>query len=134
MTGQAGPLRISAAESQVMTAVWAEGEGPEGIGGAGVEQILAAVGPANGWGESTVRTLIHRLIRKGALRFRAEGKRYLYSPAVSRDACVRSESRSFLWRVFGGAVGPMLAHFRRHAAALSRLQIAGGRGGCPCGG
>lgn len=50
-------LRISDAESQVMAAVWA-----------GAAEILEAVGPQSGWGESTVRTLIHRLIRKGALK------------------------------------------------------------------
>ena len=30
---------------------------------------------------------------------------------MTRDACVRGRSRSFLASVFGGAVGPMLAHF-----------------------
>jgi len=45
------------------------------------------------------------------LKYEADGKRYIYRPAVSRQASVKGESRSFVQRVFGGEVGPMLAHF-----------------------
>ena len=36
---------------------------------------------------------------------------YLYHPLVNEAECVRAESRSFLSRVYGGALLPMLAHF-----------------------
>ena len=74
------------------------------------------------WSAATVKTMLNRLVRKGALRFRAEGKRYLYSPAVSRDACVRSETRSLVDRLFGGATAAMLAHFVE-AGQLSRKEL-----------
>ena len=47
------------------------------------------------------------------LGFEEEGRRYRYRPLVSREACVRAESASFLERVFGGSTSPLLAHFVR---------------------
>jgi BlaI family penicillinase repressor len=75
------------------------------------------------WEPATIKTMLNRLVKKGALRFKAEGKRYLYAPAVTRDACVRTEGRSFLDRVFGGAAGPLIAHFVEDAK-LSKDEIA----------
>src|SRR5215208_933122 len=44
----------------------------------------------------TIKTLLNRLINKGALAYDLQGKRYLYRPRVARDQCVREETRSFL--------------------------------------
>ena len=55
--------------------------------------------------------LLARLVKKGALRFKAEGNRYIYRPALSREKFVRAETRTFLDRVFGGQATPMLVHF-----------------------
>ena len=85
------------------------------------EVVDALAGPC-AWEPATIKTMLNRLVKKGALKFRAEGKRYLYTPAVTRDACVRSEGRSFLDRVFGGAAGPLIAHFVEDAK-LSRAEI-----------
>ncbi|WP_293907417.1 BlaI/MecI/CopY family transcriptional regulator [Phenylobacterium sp.] len=118
------PPRISTAESQVMAVVWAAVEA--GGAGAGVEAILAAAGPANGWGEATVRTLIHRLIRKGAPR--SERRRGLvgYAPLVSREAWLSAESQGLVDRLFGGQLAPLVAHFTRTRAVsaqdLARLR------------
>jgi len=74
------------------------------------------------WEPATIKTMLNRLVKKGALKFKAEGKRYLYAPAVTREACVRTEGRSFLDRVFGGAAGAMIAHFVEDAK-LSKSEI-----------
>ena len=58
-----------------------------------------------------MKTLLGRLLAKGALAHEPRGKAYVYRPAVKRDDCVRQESDSFLDRVFGGAAAPLLAHF-----------------------
>jgi predicted transcriptional regulator len=121
----AGTLRISEAESQVMAAVWAA-EGPEGPGAAGAEAILAAVGPANAWTESTVRTLIHRLIRKGALRSERRRGTVIYAALVQREAWVTAESQGLLDRLFGGQLAPLVDHFTKARAVapedLARLK------------
>lgn len=107
-----------------MAVIWDGAEA--GRGGAGVENILAAVGAANGWSETTVRTLIHRLIRKGAVASERRGGLALYTPKVSREAWVTAESQGFLDRLFGGQIAPLVAHFARQRAMdpddLARLR------------
>jgi len=102
-------INISDAEWEVMRVLWAA-DGPRSAG-----DVVGAVAAPNGWSPRTVKTLLNRLVRKGALGFRAEGNRYHYFPKITRDVVVRTESRSFLSRVFGGAAGPMLAHFVNEA-------------------
>jgi len=70
--------RISAAESQIMEALWAAG--PQGA-----DEIVAVVGPANSWGEATVKTLINRLLKKKALVSEREAGKVRYRPLVEPD-------------------------------------------------
>jgi BlaI family penicillinase repressor len=58
--------------------------------------------------------MLNRLLTKRAIDYRPEGKRYLYRSRISRDACVRQESRSFLSRVFDGAAAPAVMHLLTH--------------------
>ncbi len=100
--------RISDAEWEVMNVVWEE----HPITAADVFEALA---DRTRWSARTVKTLLGRLVRKGALGFEVAGRHYLYAPKVSRDRCVRAESRSFVDRVFGGDGSPMLVHMVREA-------------------
>jgi hypothetical protein len=54
---------------------------------------------------------------------KAEDRRHLYRAKVRRDECIRRESRSFLSRVFNGAVAPALLHFLEDAR-LSSSEIS----------
>jgi BlaI family penicillinase repressor len=58
----------------------------------------------------TVKTLLARLAKKGAIMHRQQGNRYLYAPKVAREDYLAAESESFLQRIFRGAAAPMLAH------------------------
>jgi len=107
--------RISDAEWLVMTVLWERSP-------LAANEVVEALGAKSGWSAATIKTMLNRLVRKGALKFKAEGKRYLYFPAVSRDACVRSETRSLVDRLFGGATATMLAHFVEDAR-LSQEEI-----------
>jgi BlaI family transcriptional regulator, penicillinase repressor len=107
--------KISDAEWQVMQVLWADAP-------LTANQIVQMLSPDSGWNPRTIKTMLNRLVNKRALKFDTEGKRYLYRPAVSRDACVRGESRSFLQRVFGGEIAPMLAHFVEDEK-LTRTEI-----------
>jgi BlaI family penicillinase repressor len=107
-------LKISDAEWQVMNVVWS---GSPMTGG----EIIAAVGSKSHWRPRTIRTLLDRLVEKGALRVLRDGKRR-FVPWVSREACVHSESRSFMERVFGGEPAPMLLHIIKDAR-LTQAEI-----------
>lgn len=109
-------MQISDAEWIVMNLIWSSSP----IDAAEVIEQIAA---ANGWSSATVKTMLHRLVRKGALATEQNGKKYLYTPAVRRETCVRQASRSFLERVFGGDATPALIHFVK-TAKLTDKDVA----------
>ena len=63
------------------------------------------------WSPKTVKTLINRLVNKKVLGFTKEGRIYHYFPLVSENKYVNIERRSFLSKVYSGALQPMLAAF-----------------------
>lgn len=101
-------IRISDAEWDVMEAIWSQGQ-------ATAAEVIDALADERGWNHRTIRTLLARLVEKGALHYEVDGHRYLYRPAVTRQRCVRRESRSFLEKVFAGDVGSLLVHFVKEA-------------------
>lgn len=107
--------RISEAEFAVMKIAWEHHP-------ITANEIVEKLSAPNGWNPKTVKTLISRLVKKGALKFEAIGKTYLYSPTVHKEECQAEEAESFLNRVFDGALVPMLAHFAK-SRALSETEI-----------
>jgi BlaI family penicillinase repressor len=107
---------ISDAEWEVMNVLWT-GDSPMTA-----NEVVDLLAKANAWSPRTVKTMLNRLIKKGALKFEVQGKRYLYRPAVRQEQCVRAASRSFLSRVFAGSAGPMLVHLVTHTE-LSPAEI-----------
>ena len=96
--------RISDAEWQVMQVLWSSP-------GLTADEVIDALKGKVTWNAPTIRTLINRLLRKRALSFEKEGRRYRYRPAVNQEHCIRQERRSFVERVYGGTVTPLLAAF-----------------------
>lgn len=107
---------ISEAESRVMEVLWKQA--PQGS-----EELAAALHADTEWHENTVRTLLNRLLRKGAVHAERDGRRYLYAPVLTREQWQAQESRSLLDRVFGGRVAPLLVHFSRNEK-LSAKDVA----------
>ena len=97
-------MRISSAESQVMETLWAKSP-------LSTEEIAAQVGPANDWALGTVRTLLHRLLKKNAIEGQRKGARYEYRPLLAREQYVLAESQGLLDRLFEGKVTPLVAYF-----------------------
>jgi BlaI family transcriptional regulator, penicillinase repressor len=108
--------KISEAEWIVMEVVWRKHP-------VTALEVVQQLSDRKEWQDQTIRTMLRRLIRKKALTFKAEGNVYHYEPAVSRDECVRGESRSFLDRVFGGAAHPLLVQLAQETK-LSPKEIA----------
>ena len=96
--------KISAAEWTVMNALWEKSP-------ATANQIIDTIGPGANWKPKTVRTLINRLVAKGAVAFEKVGRQYNYRPLLSRDECIQDETTSFLARTGAEALKPMLAAF-----------------------
>ncbi|SPE57075.1 Penicillinase repressor [Verrucomicrobia bacterium] len=97
--------RISENEWEVMKVLWASGP----CSASEIVETLISVDPSRH--PKTIKTYLTRLTTKKALGARKDGRGYLYRPLVTENECVKAVSESFLDRVFGGAVKPMLAHF-----------------------
>jgi BlaI family penicillinase repressor len=65
------------------------------------------------WHPKTVRTMLIRLQKKGAVEYELiEGIQH-FKPLYEREFCESSATQSFMQRVFDGALTPMIAHFTR---------------------
>ena len=60
-----------------------------------------------------MKTLLNRLLKKGAVRAEKDGRRYLYHPVLKREDWVAQQSRGLIDRLFEGRVAPLVAHFSR---------------------
>ncbi|HZI33154.1 MAG TPA: BlaI/MecI/CopY family transcriptional regulator [Candidatus Binatia bacterium] len=96
--------RISDAEWAIMKICWSRSPV---TAQAIIDQLVAQ----DDWHPKTVKTLLNRLVKKRALGFQKDGRAYRYHPLVPERDCISAESKSFLDRVFGGSLKPMLAHF-----------------------
>ncbi len=109
------PVAISEAESFVMDVIWKRSPIP-------TEDIVAALADQE-WQEATVKTLLNRLLTKGAISAEKENRRYLYSPLLTREQWLADESSGFLERLFGGRVAPLVSYFSQQKK-LSKKDIA----------
>lgn len=96
-------MQISDAEWVVMNVIWDSQP-------IDASQVIERLSKPNDWSAATIKTMLHRLVRKGALTHEADGRKYIYRANVRRHDCVRKASRSFLDRVFGGHAVPALLH------------------------
>ncbi|WP_022970864.1 BlaI/MecI/CopY family transcriptional regulator [Xanthomonas maliensis] len=108
-------MSISDAESVVMQVLW--DRAPRSA-----EDVVAALAHT-GWAEPTIKTLLNRLLNKGVLAAEKQGRRYLYTPRLSREHWVQQQSDGLLHRVFEGRVAPLVAHFSRRGK-LSAADVA----------
>jgi BlaI family penicillinase repressor len=99
---------ISNAEWGVMQVLWRKSSSLSAI------EAYEALEGSLDWHPKTVRTLLGRLLKKGAVRREKRGGVYRFSALVREEDCIRKEGRSFLERCFAGNAGPMLAHFIEH--------------------
>jgi len=96
---------ISDAEREVMKVFWDRAQP------LAARDVYGGLPAGHRWAYRTVKTLLSRLVAKGALAFEEVGNAYLYRPLCSRDQITREEVRGFVERVLGGSLVPVLAHF-----------------------
>lgn len=110
-------IAISDAESQVMEVLW------QSAAAMPAEEVVAALAVEQDWQEATVKTLLNRLLKKGAVSARKDGRRYLYSPVLKREQWVTTESVDMVERLFGGRIAPLVAHFgKQHKLSKEDLD------------
>lgn len=109
-------MSISDAESVVMEVLWRRSP-------LCADEVVAALASDSDWSESTIKTLLNRLLRKNAVAAARDGKRYLYRPLLQRADYVHRASKTLLDRLFDGRVAPLVAHFSERRK-LGKKDIA----------
>lgn len=99
------PNAISDAEAHVMDVLW-RASAP-----LAAEQIVDALADSRHWQAATVKTLLNRLLKKGAITAQKDGRRFLYQAVLKREDWVAAESDGLLDRLFGGRIAPLVAYF-----------------------
>ncbi|MBO4954709.1 MAG: BlaI/MecI/CopY family transcriptional regulator [Clostridia bacterium] len=94
-------IHIAESEWRVMEVLW---ERPmQTIG-----EIRTALADS-GWSDSTIKTLVRRLVQKNLLGIDEKEANFRYYPLVEEDACKQQETRQLLKRVYHGSVKKLLA-------------------------
>lgn len=94
-------VELTEAEWSVIKAIWEN----EPCTAPAIQEKLFK---ATGWHYSTVRTLMDRMVVKGVLKSKKEGKLTIYSSAVTRTEAQRGELFYALKHAFNGALTPMV--------------------------
>lgn len=97
-------IEISNAELKVMQILWQRQP-------LSANDVVAALADDKDWHEKTVKTLLNRLVSKGALGYEKDGRAYLYYPLIAEQDYQLQQSRSFVERLFAGRVAPLVAGF-----------------------
>ena len=96
--------RISEAEWEVMKVLWRKSPRT-------ANEVVKILSKKTSWKRETIRTLINRLVQKKAVGFEKKGRQYHYFPLANEAECIREETKSFIKRVHGGSIEPMLTSF-----------------------
>jgi predicted transcriptional regulator len=94
--------RISEAELQLLQLLWDESP-------LGANELVERVPEERGWSLATVKTLLSRLVAKRAVTSEPQGRRFLYRPAIEREAIAARQADSLIDRLFGGRISPLVA-------------------------
>lgn len=100
--------QLTRREREIMNAVFALGNRVS------AEEIRARLSSAPG--DSAVRVMLTRLEKKGLLKHRQKGLRYLYSATISPSSARRAALRQYLHTFFGGSAKEMMTTLVSEAA------------------
>ncbi len=78
--------KISESEWLVIRVLWSNGS-------LTANEVVKELAGKTKWKPKTIKTLITRLMNNGAVKFKKEGRKYRYYPAVSEAEFVRMERR-----------------------------------------
>ena len=91
---------------------------------------MEQVADRTGWAYSTVKTILARLVDKGAVRMDKRANTSIYDPLVSRESARHSALASLLDKAFDGTFGSLVQHVvsrerlsKRERETLSSLLI-----------
>lgn len=98
--------QISDAEYEVMKIIW-------DCAPINTNQVVEKLSETSAWSPKTIQTLLHRLVKKGAISKEKQGRIFVYTPLIQKEEYRCSASHNFLDRFYDGALGSMVLNFIR---------------------
>lgn len=95
-------IRLSDGELELMAVLWQRAP-------LAAIDIMDRAPEHREWSATTVKTMLARLVEKGALAAEAEGRRFLYRPIIQRDEVAVEQAGRLIDRLFGGRLSPLVA-------------------------
>lgn len=95
-------MRLTESEWQIMTALWQAHP-------ATARELTGRLPEGVQWAHTTIKTLLSRLVAKGAVSERKRGHVSLYAPLVTQNEARRTSLRTLLKQAFGGTLEPFLS-------------------------
>lgn len=108
--------RITVSEWEVMRIIWTLGHTHAG-------EVIRQLQVKQQWTESTIKTLLRRLVNKGYLRVKRDGRRFVYYPTVSENQMMASETKNLMRHMCDMHKGQMLLDIIKDVP-LSQKDIA----------
>ena len=116
MASRRDPVHLSGAEWKVMHCVWEADT-------ATARDVRDALVDDTDWAYTTVKTMMTRLVDKGALWARMRGNTTHFTPRITQEDARHSAVRALMDRAFDGTAGSLL-HFLVEGRKLSRKERA----------
>jgi BlaI family penicillinase repressor len=106
-------IRISDAEWLIMKVIWNNSPST-------ASSVIKHLEQETDWSPKTVQTLIGRLAKKGALGVKKDTSLNEYYPLVSKEDCMREETKTFLQKVYDGSLKVLIANFVNNETLSSK--------------
>jgi BlaI family penicillinase repressor len=97
---------VTEAESAVLAALWVRGP-------LSFTSLIETVKADQPWADATIKTLLHRLMQKGAVKSIKEDGRQRYHALLDRETYVASEVGALVDRLFEGDPNALAAFLDR---------------------
>ncbi len=107
--------RITKAEFEIMDVLWTESP-------LAAAEIAERLESQTSWSLKTVKTLLGRLVDKGAVVHEPDGRRFLYRPILTRADYAQAATSRLADQLFGGRAAPLVAHLAERRG-LSKRDI-----------
>lgn len=93
--------KISDAELEVMKIIWT-------LGKVHADEIISNLNGKSAWSESTIKTLMRRLVDKGWLVTSKDGRRFLYSATTNQQQAMQIQANSLFSQICDRDKGQIL--------------------------
>lgn len=95
---------ISEAEFEVMKVIWKHAP-------INTNEVIKYMSERSDWGDATIRTLLNRLMKKGIVDYKKDGRVFVYTPKISEDEYRKGQEQSFLNKFYEGDINSLVLSF-----------------------